>query len=240
MKNLKILSLLALITMSSLSPTQASAYFTREEVSHCVDRDINTGVGVVVGGLASAALGMVLSKGNPLIGVGAGVGGAALGGLLGSELSCTQRTVYVDRLESHLSSINYRDPMREDDLELTVIRAGYTPAREYCRTYNMNYTDVRGSWHEETSTSCWIGGRWQHGYGPDVISDIRWRSQQPYYRPAYMPDPREQWERNRIRREIREENRRDLMETRRRIREEQMDLRYRENQRRYDYYNSVQ
>lgn len=176
--------------------SRADAYYTREEVTRCENQDVNTGLGALAGVIAGAGIGLLASGGQAVFGAVGGVTGAVAGGLIGAGLSCETRSVYINRLDERLTSVDYQRSYEDDRCRIVVLRAGYSPRREYCRTYRMDFVDTYNRWVTEESTACWIGGRWRYGYANDVITREHWRYRQPVpppprvvevYRPSWDP-----------------------------------------------------
>jgi len=191
MKTVKSTLLFLLALSSATVPPQANAYFAREEVEVCEDEELNTGIGVVAGGVLGAAAGFFLGGRNPLIATGAGLGGAALGGILGNAASCEQRKTYYGHLMNHISSPNYRQPFEARGIRIVVTREGYARWGEYCRTYHMDYVNSRGQWVEEERTTCLNHGKWRVGYDSDAIHRVIWNNSGPTYRESHY---RPSWE----------------------------------------------
>lgn len=176
--------------------TQASTYYTREEITRCENQEVNAGLGALAGGLAGAGIGLLASGGQAVFGAVGGVTGAVAGGLIGAGLSCETRSVYINRLDERLTSVDYQRSYEDDRCRIVVLRAGYSPRREYCRAYRMDFVDAHGHWVTEESTACWIGGRWRYGYANDVIAREHWRYRHPVppvrvveaYHPRWDPD----------------------------------------------------
>lgn len=161
------------------TPTNASAYYDRRQVTQCSDNAAGNAIfGALLGGVAGALIG------GRDAGVGAAIGASA-GGILGLGLSCREQTVYIDNVDRYLDDDRYEEPCNWDGGSVIVTRSMLRYDGAVCREYQSTLYTPRGP-VTKIEVACREGGHWRHGFNPQglrVERDYReMRRRRDYYR----------------------------------------------------------